>query len=78
MVLDQQQGRHSSHQVKILPENPRRLLLTEPNKLERTLMCSSDDMLQREKNPAYGASRGLNEARVHSGSYWFQGPPFLW
>ena len=46
MVLDQQQGRHSSHQVKILPENPRRLLLTEPNKLERTLMCSSDDMLQ--------------------------------
>ena len=49
MVLDQQQGRHSLHQVKILPENPRRLLLTEPNKLERTLMCSSDDMLQREK-----------------------------
>ena len=30
------------------------------------------------ENPADGASRGLNAARVHSGSCWFQGPPFLW
>ena len=30
------------------------------------------------KNPADGASRGLNAARVHSGSCWFQEPPFLW
>ena len=29
------------------------------------------------ENPADGASRGLNAARVHSGSYWFQGPPSL-
>ena len=49
MVLDRYQGSHNLHQVKIHPENPRHLLLTEPNKLERTLMCSSGSMLQREK-----------------------------
>ena len=30
------------------------------------------------ENPGDGASRGLNVGRVHSGSCWFQGPPFLW
>ena len=30
------------------------------------------------ENPVDGASRGLNAARVHPGSCWFQGPPFLW
>ena len=30
------------------------------------------------ENPANGASRGLNAARVHSGSCWFQRPSFLW
>ena len=30
------------------------------------------------ENPADRASRGLNAARVHSGSFWFKGPPFLW
>ena len=30
------------------------------------------------ENPADGAPIGLNAARVHSGSFWFQGPPFLW
>ena len=30
------------------------------------------------ENPADGAPGGLNAARVHSGSCWFQGPPFLW
>ena len=31
-----------------------------------------------KRNPADGVSRGLKAARVHSGSCWFQGPPFLW
>ena len=30
------------------------------------------------ENPADGASKGLIAARAHPGSYWFQGPPFLW
>ena len=30
------------------------------------------------ENPADFASRGLNVARVQSGSCWFEGPPFLW
>ena len=30
------------------------------------------------ENPADGAPGALNAARVHSGSCWFQGPPFLW
>ena len=28
------------------------------------------------ENPADGAYRGLNAARVHPGSCWFQGPPY--
>ena len=30
------------------------------------------------ENPGDGASRGLNVGKIHSGSCWFQGPPFLW
>ena len=30
------------------------------------------------ENPSDGASRGLNTARVHFGSCWFQGPQLLW
>ena len=30
------------------------------------------------KDPADGASTGLNAARVHSGSRWFEGAPLLW
>ena len=30
------------------------------------------------ENPADFASRGLNVAKVHSGSCWFEGPSFLW
>ena len=30
------------------------------------------------ENPADCASRGLKAARVRSGSFWFQGPSFLW
>ena len=30
------------------------------------------------ENPADRASRGMNTARVHSETCWFQGPPFLW
>ena len=30
------------------------------------------------ENPADSTFRRLNAARVHSGSCWFQGPPFLW
>ena len=30
------------------------------------------------ENPADCAFRGLNAARVHSGSFWFQGLSFLW
>ena len=30
------------------------------------------------ENPADGASRALNAARVHSGICCSQGPPFLW
>ena len=29
------------------------------------------------ENSADRAPKGLNAARVHSGSCWFQGPPFL-
>ena len=29
------------------------------------------------ENPADGASRGLNAAKIESWSCWFQGPPFL-
>ena len=61
----------------MIPEDSRHLLLTEYNKSERILMCSNDTVSTRE-NPNDGASRGLNAARVHSGSCWFQGPPFLW
>ena len=30
------------------------------------------------ENPADGASRSLNAAKVHFGSCWFRGPSFLW
>ena len=30
-----------------------------------------------KRNPADGASRGLNAGRVHSGSFWFEGTVFL-